>query len=86
MSRRWKNGRRLWKQPSPKARSPRADRARRADRIIVLQNGRLIETGNHDALMAGGGLYAKLYDLNYASFDDIPDEELAATAADGSRT
>ncbi|MHA1159077.1 MAG: ABC transporter ATP-binding protein, partial [Alphaproteobacteria bacterium] len=59
---------------------------RGADRIIVLQNGKLIETGNHDALMAGGGLYAKLYNLNYASFDDIPDAELAATAADGSRT
>jgi ATP-binding cassette subfamily B multidrug efflux pump len=59
---------------------------RGADRIIVLQNGKLIETGNHDELIAGGGLYAKLYNLNYASFDDIPDEDLASTVPDESRT
>ena len=46
---------------------------RRADRIIVLQDGRVIETGTHAALIATGGLYAQLYALNYASFDDIPD-------------
>lgn len=46
---------------------------RGADRIIVLQNGEMIESGNHDQLMAAGGLYAKLYNMNYASFDDIPD-------------
>lgn len=50
---------------------------READRIIVLQNGRLIESGNHQQLMANGKLYSKLYNLNYASFDDIPDEELS---------
>ena len=44
---------------------------RGADRIIVLQNGEVVETGNHDELMAKGGLYAKLYNMNYASFDDL---------------
>ncbi len=47
---------------------------RNADRIIVLQQGRLIEEGDHEALVEHGGLYAQLYQLNYASFDDLPDE------------
>ncbi|MEO8684891.1 MAG: ABC transporter ATP-binding protein, partial [Devosia sp.] len=51
---------------------------RGADRIIVLQNGELIETGNHDELMELNGLYAKLYNMNYSSFDDIPDEMIGA--------
>jgi ATP-binding cassette subfamily B multidrug efflux pump len=51
---------------------------RGADRIIVLQNGEVVETGNHDQLMAKKGLYARLYNMNYSSFDDIPDELIAA--------
>jgi ATP-binding cassette, subfamily B, multidrug efflux pump len=47
---------------------------RGADRIIVLQDGEIIEQGNHDELMGMGGLYSRLYSMNYASFDDIPDE------------
>jgi subfamily B ATP-binding cassette protein MsbA len=33
---------------------------RAADRILVMDKGRIAETGNHDALVARGGLYAKL--------------------------
>ncbi|MCP5149283.1 MAG: ABC transporter ATP-binding protein [Ectothiorhodospiraceae bacterium] len=44
---------------------------RGADRILVLQDGKLIERGNHDELVAHGGLYARLYRLNHASFDDL---------------
>ncbi|GGA49635.1 ABC transporter ATP-binding protein [Pelagibacterium lentulum] len=59
---------------------------RGADRIIVLQNGEVMETGNHDQLIAAKGLYSKLYNLNYASFDDIPESALAEARAAQSAT
>lgn len=43
---------------------------RNADRILVLESGRLIEQGRHDALVAQGGLYANLY----RQYQDKPDE------------
>lgn len=42
---------------------------RDADRIIVLQQGRIIEQGSHDALVARGGLYADLCRKSLSSFD-----------------
>ena len=44
---------------------------RGADRILVLCDGELVEQGTHEGLLALGGLYARLYRLNYASFDDL---------------
>ncbi|HEV2208951.1 MAG TPA: ABC transporter ATP-binding protein [Verrucomicrobiae bacterium] len=36
---------------------------RKADVIVVLDNGRIVETGNHEQLLAARGLYSKLYEL-----------------------
>jgi len=44
---------------------------RDADRIVVLQQGHIVEQGDHDQLIANKGLYAHLYSSNYASFDDV---------------
>ncbi|OWV84137.1 multidrug ABC transporter [Rhizobium sp. R635] len=55
---------------------------READRIIVLQNGEIIESGNHRQLMKNRKLYSRLYNLNYASFDDIPEDVLEETTTE----
>lgn len=36
----------------------------------MLQQGRILEQGPHEALMANGGLYSRLYTSAHASFDD----------------
>jgi ATP-binding cassette subfamily B protein len=43
----------------------RLSTVRSADRIIVLENGRIIESGNHQQLMERGGHYAELYDTYF---------------------
>jgi subfamily B ATP-binding cassette protein MsbA len=37
-----------------------------ADRIVVLNKGKLVETGSHDELLAHNGVYARLYRIQYA--------------------
>jgi ATP-binding cassette, subfamily C, bacterial len=39
----------------------RLSAVRQADRILVFENGRVVEEGDHDSLMKRGGLYRKLY-------------------------
>ena len=42
--------------------------ARRADWIVVLENGVVVEQGPHDALLDAGGLYARLFELQAATY------------------
>jgi subfamily B ATP-binding cassette protein MsbA len=41
-----------------------------ADVICVMDRGRIVETGKHAQLLARGGLYARLYETQFAPYDD----------------
>jgi subfamily B ATP-binding cassette protein MsbA len=50
----------------------------RADRVLVLENGRILETGSHAELAVGDGLYARLYRGQLLETALVDDEEPAA--------
>ncbi|MDB4944171.1 MAG: transporter, ATP-binding protein [Labilithrix sp.] len=61
---------------------------RAVDRIVVFHKGRVVESGSHDELLAKGGVYARLYRLQFA-VEELEKEEAtlgAAGAASGAGT
>lgn len=58
--------------------SHRFSTVRHADRICVLEQGRVAELGSHDELMALGGRYRTMFDLQAQRFKTQGDEEEAA--------
>jgi ATP-binding cassette subfamily B protein len=50
--------------------SHRFSTVRMADRILVIEDGRLVEEGSHNELMRRGGRYAELFLLQAAGFRD----------------
>jgi len=55
--------------------SHRFSTVRRADLIIVLEDGRVTEQGSHEELMTSGGRYAELFTLQASRFTDAQDDQ-----------
>ena len=72
--------------------SHRFSTVRRAQRIVVLEHGRIAEQGTHDELLALGGRYAKLFELQARRFsageetEPEDDPELAGDTGTGPET
>ena len=47
----------------------RLSTVRRADRIVVIENGAIADSGSHEDLMTKLGTYRRLYDLQFADFE-----------------
>jgi ATP-binding cassette subfamily B protein len=60
----------------------RLSTVRNANHIVVLDKGRIVDTGSHDELIARGGLYSKLYELQFRYEEAEAPEEGLTTAPD----
>jgi ATP-binding cassette subfamily B protein len=48
--------------------SHRFSTVRMADRIVVLENGTIVEQGSHETLLGIGGRYAEMFELQAANY------------------
>lgn len=53
----------------------RLSTVRRADRILVLENGMITDEGSHECLMTHTGTYRRLYDLQFIDIEAVPGSE-----------
>lgn len=60
----------------------RLSTVRRAGIIFVVEDGKIVERGNHQKLLEAGGLYAKLYEIQFRRDDTEPDARIRTTATE----
>jgi len=51
-----------------------------ADKIVVLEDGRVVERGSHDELLGEDGLYAHLWGVQAGEIDELPEEFIERAA------
>ncbi len=59
----------------------RLSTVRNAHRLVVMDQGRIVETGTHAELLRKGGLYSRLYEMQFAREEEVPVSEPVAQAA-----
>jgi ATP-binding cassette, subfamily B, bacterial len=63
--------------------SHRFSTVRQADRIVVIEEGKVVEEGSHDELMASGGRYKTMFELQASRFAEGLDDETDESDTDG---
>ena len=57
-----------------------------SDVIVVMEHGRIVDTGTHDELMEKSALYARLYSLNFMDPEEVSMEQTAVQNRPGEKS